>query len=507
MKPRDVAGFLAELERRLRGNAGHRRQVVSEIADHLADLVSEARAQGCDQETAEGRAVERFGSPRRLARSLGRPRRVPRAARIALALGALGLTGGFAYAQLRAAAPVVAVSLATDARSAGSPNPVTVLGQSHLVSLDPVSLRVLRRGAPLFTGRARGFDWLPPELAIVAPDGSKVAVVADAALNFYDLQDLKLLGTARLGTFPDTGPKRPGQVAGEADVIRAGAWLGGNVVALIQHQAPPYARHVTSRTLVVVDPSTRRIVSRHTVALKGKVVGSVRGSDRVAILACGASGAAILSVEADGSSAVIRLRLPCPPVSVVGFALSGSTLALVEPRGLTLIDLERHIIRRTPLLGERAWKGMPGRPMLRAVWWHDRLIVTGSSYAPNPVVVGKRAPPSRGAGVTSIDPSTGRTTIIARQGSWVLPTPDRLIVGGLNLGLTAFAPDGKRVWHVARHQTVYPYAIGDTVFAPHQVKRHTIVDAYAIDTGRLRASVFQRGVGTRPFSGALQPTG
>jgi hypothetical protein len=260
--------------------------------------------------------------------------------------------------------------------------------QSHLVALDPVSLRVVRRGAAVLTGRNRFYEFLPPEVALVSPDGSQVAIVADAALNFYDLSDLRLLGTARLGSHPDTGPKRPGQVKGEADVIRAGAWLGDNVVALVQHMGPPYARKVTSRAIVVVDGS-RRHISRRAVALKGTVVGSVRP----------------------------------------------------------------------------------------------------------------------GAGVTSIDPETGRATIITRQGNWVLPTPDRLIVGGPNLGLTAFARDGKQVWHAARHQTVYPYAIGDTVFAPHQVKRHTIVDAYAIDTGRHRASVFQRGQGTRPFSGALLPTG
>jgi hypothetical protein len=148
---------------------------------------------------------------------------------------------------------------------------------------------------------------------------------------------------------------------------------------------------------------------------------------------------------------------------------------------------------------------MPGRPDLRAVWWHDKLIVTGASYPD--IVTGHAAPRWPGAGVTSIDPQTGRATIITRRGNWVLATPDRLIVGGPNLGLTAYAPDGAQVWHAAKHQTVYPYAIGDTVFAPHQIKRHTIVDAYAIDTGRHRASVFQRGVGTRPFSGALQPTG
>ena len=190
----------------------------------------------------------------------------------------------------------------------------------------------------------------------------------------------------------------------------------------------------------------------------------------------------------------------------VGLALSGSKLAFVlAGKSLVQIDLERHTITITALKGQRGWKGKPGGTMLRAVWWHDKLIVTGVAVVP--IARGHAPPRWPGAGVTAIDPKTGTATIITRQGNWVLPTPDRLIVGGPNLGLTAFAPDGRQVWHAAKHQTVYPYAIGDTVFAPHQVKRHTLVDAYAIDTGRHRASVFQRGVGTRPFSGALLPTG
>lgn len=505
MRPRDVASFLAELERRLGGNAAHRAQVVAEISQHLDDLVSEARARGFDQATAEARAVERFGSARRLARGLHRRPRAQRAARIAVALGALSLCGGFAYAKLRAAAPVVAVATGYDQRYTGSPNPVTVLGQSRLIELDPLSLHVIRRGAFVLAGRTV-YESLPPETALVSPDGSQVAIVADAALNFYDLSNLRLLGTARLGTSPDTGPKRPSQVAGQADVIRAGAWLGNHVVALVQHMGPPYARKITRRTIVVVDPSTRRILSRRTVALKGTILGSVRTADREAILACSGRLASLLAVQADGSSALIPLRLPCPQVPAVGLALRESTLAFVQGgRTLVQVDLTTRAIRRTPLHGQRGWAGLPGRPDFRIAWWHNNLVVTGASYVP--IVKGHSAPRFPGAGVTSIEPNTGTTTIIARHGMWVLPTPERLIVGGPNLGLTAYAPDGTEVWHVARHQTVYPYAIGDTVFAPHQVKRHTIVDAYAIDTGRHRASVFQRGVGTRPFSGALQPTG
>ena len=114
MKPRGVAGFLAELERQLDGSAARRTQVTAEIAEHLDDLVSEGRALGLDQAAAEARAIERFGSPRRLARGLRRRPRTPRTARIALALATLGLCGGFAYSSCALRRP-----------SSGSPSAAT----------------------------------------------------------------------------------------------------------------------------------------------------------------------------------------------------------------------------------------------------------------------------------------------------------------------------------------------------------------------------------------------
>jgi hypothetical protein len=49
--------------------------------------------------------------------------------------------------------------------------------------------------------------------------------------------------------------------------------------------------------------------------------------------------------------------------------------------------------------------------------------------------------------------------------------------------------------------------VGETIFAPRQVKRHTIVDSFSSLNGRLLGSRFQKGEGTRPFTGVVQPTG
>ncbi|HEY3614140.1 MAG TPA: hypothetical protein VGK92_10565, partial [Gaiellales bacterium] len=111
------------------------------------------------------------------------------------------------------------------------------------------------------------------------------------------------------------------------------------------------------------------------------------------------------------------------------------------------------------------------------------------------------------AGVTAIDPDTGAASIWSKDGAWIVPTTTVLVVGGRGLGLTGFAPDGTPSWHAAGTSSVYPYAVGATLFVPKPVKRHTIVTAYSLATGRTLGSRFQTGNGMRPFSGVTQPIG
>jgi hypothetical protein len=88
-----VERFLAELERRLGRDDEARRRIVSEVGDHLRDLAAEARARGLGEHDAELEAVDRFGSPRELARGLrpGRRLAVP-----AWVLGGTVVAGCFA---------------------------------------------------------------------------------------------------------------------------------------------------------------------------------------------------------------------------------------------------------------------------------------------------------------------------------------------------------------------------------------------------------------------------
>ena len=54
---------------------------------------------------------------------------------------------------------------------------------------------------------------------------------------------------------------------------------------------------------------------------------------------------------------------------------------------------------------------------------------------------------------------------------------------------------------------VRPYAIGSRVYAPHLVKRDTVVDVFDLRTGRAVARLHQRGLGVTPLSGVVESIG
>jgi hypothetical protein len=102
-----IDAFLAELGRLLRGGAEERSRVAAEVGDHLRDLAAEARARGLGDLDAESEAVERFGSPRELARGLQPSGRRSGRAQVALSLTLAGACAGLAFAVLRSPAPRV----------------------------------------------------------------------------------------------------------------------------------------------------------------------------------------------------------------------------------------------------------------------------------------------------------------------------------------------------------------------------------------------------------------
>jgi hypothetical protein len=151
-----VEAFLGELERHLGRDDGTRRRIAAEVRDHLRDLVAEGRASGLDEHTAELEAVERFGSPRALARGVRPARRRAQRAGLGMALAAAGVCGALALATQRAPSPPLHAQHITF-------RPATETGEpaAREVVVDPGSGRVLavrlgfdRRYLPGFTTHA-----------------------------------------------------------------------------------------------------------------------------------------------------------------------------------------------------------------------------------------------------------------------------------------------------------------------------------------------------------------
>jgi hypothetical protein len=115
-----VEAFLAELERHLGRDREARDRALSEIGDHLRDLAREGRARGLEEIAAEADAVERFGSPRELARGLRPPPRRSRRALVALLPAAAIACCALALAEFRPTAQPASDALAHGGRAMAS---------------------------------------------------------------------------------------------------------------------------------------------------------------------------------------------------------------------------------------------------------------------------------------------------------------------------------------------------------------------------------------------------
>jgi hypothetical protein len=93
-----IEGYLDQLLGHLRGSAHDVRRILTEAEEHLRDATAELVAAGASEEEAQRRAIERFGSPRAVARRFSaRLAPVPPAAvaaelaRVAVRLGGVAL--------------------------------------------------------------------------------------------------------------------------------------------------------------------------------------------------------------------------------------------------------------------------------------------------------------------------------------------------------------------------------------------------------------------------------
>jgi hypothetical protein len=508
-----IERYLAELAHALRRSPA-RERTLEEVREHLEDSAAAARILGHDGDAAEADAVARMGSVRTVAGR--RRRRVPLALAVVLALG---LAGGLALA--RSAGPTNLVGLApaqrAQGRAAGTPV-LSGLGSMRIVSLDPTTLAPQGTGVPLVTTDGTTTTWyfgdLPTEVAFGSPDGQRLGFVYDGAVQLLSLRPLRRTRSIRFApTAPTYGPSRANQKAGSLTRVTAAAWLaGGRIALLVQNQGPPYASRVTARTLVVIDVATGGI-TRVPVALRGRVIGFASAAGRLVVLGCLDGATSLLAGDVSPPRArVVPLRavrcnrtaLPTVTVRADGGAaavIGGDlTPAVVDLRTLQ-VRTQKPLAARKVILGHLAARFTA----------QGSIAITGAHE-----IVHRHQIEERGLGVVLVDPATGDVRTLTRTGSRLLVVGDTIVVSGFaaeakgrgdGTGLTAFTSDGTRLWHADAERLVLPFESGQRVYAPRSVKRHTVVDAFDLASGRQLAELYQRGAGVRPITGATGSSG
>jgi hypothetical protein len=512
-----IEEFLAELARRLRRAPDVADRVLEETREHLEESAADGRARGLDAAEAEAEAVARFGSARALARGIapGRSWRGRRTLAIALALSAFG---GLAVADVAGPGEVVGLMRAPS-RSLASP-PLSGFGQARLVSLDPLTLAPIGTPVVVPTSPWIHYESLPPAVALHAPDGKQLGIVMNGAVTLYTLRPLQRQSAVRFAPpTPASGPRRPSQRAGSLDLVQAAAWLDGSRIALVvQHQGPPFARHITSRTLVTIDAGTRRVVSRTPLQLRGAISAFASAGDRIVVLACRNGATRLVVADTSGRTSSLSTDLTCRSgtgAPAVALRADGSEAAIVGGEGsIATVDLGTRPLqlRRLPALRIRR----AANTGLSATWVGRALAITGATDSTAP---GRPTSYLRGRGVVLLDPQRGTRRVLSVDGSRLLVSGRTLLVSGFGttrpsrgtvgdgVGITAYALDGTRLWHADGRAVVWPYAIGSRVYAPRMVKRNTVVDVFDLRTGRAIARLHQRGLGVTPLSGVAESIG
>jgi hypothetical protein len=506
-----IEAFLAELERRLGRARRDGGRVVAEVREHLLDAAADEQRRGRSPAEAERLALQRFGSARRLARSLGARSPLTRVGRVGALAAVLAGGASLAFASTLDTPPVVGFVQQSHTVKTKKGNLITVLGAARLARLDPKTLKpvgpTVRTPGAFYVGgglwSAVAFNVFSYPFAVASPDGRRLAFNDRGALVIFDAQRPRQLARVHVvPPPPESGPHARSQRGGSADDIRAAAWLGKNVaVTFVQHLAPPYARRVTGRWIVRLDLARRRVLSRTRVQVEGGVGQSVSGGGWLVVPVCQGRRLQLVAADAAGHVKVLRPAASCAATPVLG---RGGDLVLLGP-GRTLVRVSLPTGRTSRVRLDGTCAALLSAPTLGVTWAGNRLAVVASAAR----IVARHLP---GLGACLVDPATGTTTRLTADGSSLLVTGDRIVVSGLTrnvrgAGLTAFSLSGQRVWHAAGDRVGQAFAIGDRVFLPRLVKGATVVESYDLRSGRALATIRARGLGLAPLSGAVVSVG
>jgi hypothetical protein len=342
------------------------------------------------------------------------------------------------------AVSTVRVAPAT-AAAAAAPTAVALLGRGERMRLAPVDPRTLQAlGRGIAYGRA-GFVALAtsPDRTIVAtgvPSGALVRLVA--------FDPFRRVAEIRLG-------------GGEYHSVRALAWVQPDrLLAVVERMSRPYRRHIRERTLVVVDPLERRVISRRplpklaiqqTAVAGGRLVmllgRSTMRDDRVTLVVAEANSVRTTDlVVGRRSGARVPAALAVPPSGaravVVAASIGGPTRAALE------IDLATLTVARHPLEVLAGRIAPAGFSSLQAVAVDERHVaVTGVVAA----TVRGETLPAGGAFVIGTERWTAKLLdpvaayVRAREGRVLTFGPSARRGDRTGTGVTIFAADGRRL--------------------------------------------------------------
>lgn len=352
-----IDGYVRELARLLPLGPLARRRVLAEARAHLDDLADEAEGHGLDDRAAQLAAVDRFGEPHVVAASYASDDRRSPARPIALGAALAGLViagvlvalvargagdgaGPAPFASPPTSDPGASLPAPTDPPPAGStfapvteqpalpasPPPagaraVLVAERPPVVALaQPLSqsIAVTRGGRSILVPRHLAIRRLDPrrfpELRgrrvqlrgpaastsayAVSPDGRKFAAAADLgglAVELVDLDGMRNLGSMPLGV--RSGERR----AGSRTWIRTISWpRADRMLVLVQTNVRPNASRIGRRQVIVLDPTTERVVRRVELRARGIAGPSVVLGDRTVLLLTRGERRSLLALDPDG---------------------------------------------------------------------------------------------------------------------------------------------------------------------------------------------------------------
>lgn len=451
MSGRDpIEEYLGTLGDRLEVDAKRRRRVLREVRAHLQEAAARDEESGVKSTEARHRAVARFGAPDEVARRFhselkAPPRRVgPRVAAAALACCAAA-AGVAVTASLALERPVLGLLFDQERERVRQPGGGIVYRApaTTLVRIDARTLRPLG-GLRLELGRGYGAHER-------SPDGSRLAIASyeEPRLKFVELDSMRLLGELRLTSAPRTR-------------LAAMGWVRPNrLLVFVQQLSKPYRRYVVSRSLLVVDPLARRVISRrsfsklrieHAAVAGGRLVFTQADSSLRSPLV------RLVVVDGDGASRAVGFR--------VGNSRGGGgrrfTSLAVEPSGeraflaagdgkvteIALDSLRTRSRSVAPPVAPSTPGGfsMPGR--MQAV---DGALFATTGFFP---LLQKGRELRTVTGVFRIDTSTWRARLVSREGTLFQVARDILLVYGYGsrlgrgAGLRAYDLAGARRYHL-----------------------------------------------------------